>query len=154
MSLPKTENIPDDPDLMPPARRRRARRLLAPLEADERATVIDQVRRRTSPSFDFFLFSVIAGIVFGIGLMLDSPVVLVLGAVVAPLMAPVIGLSLATVVGSFKFFGRSLVALAIGSLMVFVAGAGTGLLARVWVPSSLKLAFYNASISPDNIIVL
>lgn len=154
MSLPKTENIPDDPDLMPPARRRRARRLLAPLEADERAIVIDQVRRRTSPSFDFFLFSVIAGIVFGIGLMLDSPVILVLGAVVAPLMAPVIGLSLATVVGSFKFFGRSLAALAIGSVMVFVVGAGTGLLARVWVPASLNLAFYNAALSADNLIVL
>jgi hypothetical protein len=154
MSLPKTENIPDDPDLMPPARRRRARRLLAPLEADERATVIDQVRRRTSPSFDFFLFSVIAGIIFGLGLMLDSPVVLVLGAVVAPLMAPVIGLSLATVVGSYKFFSLSLVAMAIGSIIVFVIGAGTGLLSRVWVPASLNLAFYNASLSADNLIVL
>ena len=61
MSLPKSEYIPDDPDLLPPARRRRARRLLAPLEVDERAIVLDQVRRRTSPSFDFFLFSVICG---------------------------------------------------------------------------------------------
>jgi hypothetical protein len=103
MSLPKSDNIPDDPDLLPPARRRRARRLLAPLEVDERTIVLDQVRRRTSPSFDFFLFSVIAGIIFSLGLMLDSPVVLVLGAIFAPLMAPVIGLSLATVVGSYKF---------------------------------------------------
>ena len=154
MSLPKTENIPDDPDLMPPARRRRARRLLAPLEVDERTIVLDQVRRRTSPSFDFFLFSAIAGIVFSIGIMLDSPVVLVLGAVIAPLMAPVIGLSLATVVGSYKFFARSLVALAIGSIMVFVMGAGAGLLARVWIPASLSLAFYSAAFSADNIIVL
>ncbi|PWB54814.1 MAG: hypothetical protein C3F13_05995, partial [Anaerolineales bacterium] len=154
MSLPKTENIPDDPDLMPPARRRRARRLLAPLEVDERAIVLDRVRHRTSPSFDFFLFSALAGVIFGIGIMLDSPVVLVLGAVIAPLMAPVIGLSLATVVGSYKFFSRSLVALAIGSLIVFVMGAGAGLLGRVWIPASLNLAFYNATISADNIIVL
>jgi hypothetical protein len=154
MSLPKSDNIPDDPDLLPPARRRRARRLLAPLEVDERAIVLDQVRRRTSPSFDFFLFSVIAGIVFSIGIMLDSPVVLVLGAIFAPLMAPVIGLSLATVVGSYKFFARSLVALAIGSIMVFVVGVGAGYLGQVWVPASLNQAYSSAELSVINFIVL
>ncbi len=138
MSLPKTEYIPDDPDLMPPARRRRARRLLAPLEADERALVLDQLRQRTSPSFDFFLFSVISGFVFCLGLLLDSPAMLVLGAVFAPLMAPVIGLSLATVVGSYKFFFRSLVGLLIGCWMVFIVGIAAGMLGRVWMPASLK----------------
>jgi hypothetical protein len=154
MSLPKTEYIPDDPDLMPPARRRRARRLLAPLEADERAIMLDQVRRRTSPSFDFFLFSVISGIIFCVGLMLDSPILLVLGAIFAPLMAPVIGLSLATVVGSYKFFGRSLVGFAIGSVIVFVIGVGAGLLGRVWIPASLSQAYLNAELSAINFIVL
>lgn len=128
--------------------------MLAPLEVDERATVLDQVRRRTSPNFDFFLFSTIAGIIFSLGIMLDSPVVLVLGAVIAPLMAPVIGLSLATVVGSYKFFARSLVAMALGSMMVMIMGAGAGILARVWIPSSMKLAYYNASLSADNLIVV
>ena len=154
MSLPKTEYIPDDPDLMPPARRRRARRLLAPLDADERAIMLDQVRRRTSPSFDFFLFSIISGIIFCLGLMLDSPIVLVLGAIFAPLMAPVIGLSLATVVGSYKFFARSLVGLAIGSIMVFILGVGAGLLARIWMPGSLSQAYLNAELSAINFLVL
>ena len=154
MSLPKTEYIPDDPDLMPPARRRRARRLLAPLEADERAIVLDQLRRRTTPSFDFFLFSVISGIIFCLGLMLDSPIVLVLGAIFAPLMAPVIGLSLATVVGSYKFFARCLVGFAVGSVMVFVIGVGAGLLGRVWMPSSFSQAYLNAELSVINFIVL
>jgi len=154
MSLPKTEYIPDDPDLMPPARRRRARRLLAPLEADERAIVLDQVRRRTSPSFDFFLFSVVSGLIFCVGILLDSPIVLVLGAIFAPLMAPFIGLSLATVVGSYKFFARSLVGLAIGSIMVFIVGTGAGILGRVWVPTSLSQAHLNAELSATNFIVL
>jgi hypothetical protein len=154
MSLPKTEYIPDDPDLMPPARRRRARRLLAPLEADERAIVLDQLRQRTSPSFDFFLFSIISGIIFCLGLMLDSPILLVLGAIFAPLMAPMIGLSLATVVGSYKFFARSLVGFAIGSIMVFVVGVGAGLLGRIWMPGSLSQAYLNAELSAINFIVL
>ncbi len=154
MSLPTSEFIPDDPDLMPPARRRRARRLLTPLDVDERAIVLDQVRRRTSPSFDFFLFSLVAGIVFSIGLILDSPVVLVLGAILAPLMAPVAGLSLATVVGSYKFFARSLVALAIGSIMVFLAGAGAGVAAYIWFPGTWGQAYANAELSWLNFIVL
>jgi uncharacterized membrane protein len=154
MSLPKTEHIPDDPDLMPPARRRRARRLLAPLEVDERAIVLDQLRRRTSPTFDFYLFSVLSAVVFCVGLFLDSPVVLVLGAVFAPLMAPVVGLSLGTAVGSYKFFARSLVGLAIGSVLVFIVGIGAGLLGRVWMPTSLTQTFANAELSAINFIVL
>ena len=69
-------------------------------------------------------------------------------------MAPVIGLSLATVVGSYKFFARSLVGLAIGSIMVFVVGVGAGLLGQVWVPTSLNQAYSNAELSVINFIVL
>jgi uncharacterized membrane protein len=154
MSLPNSEHIPDDPDLMPPARRRRARRLLAPLEADERAIVLEQLRHRTSPTFDFFLFSVFSAVIFCIGLFLDSPVVLVLGAVFAPLMAPVVGLSLGTAIGSFKFFARSLVAFLIGSLFVFMVGAAAGFLGRIWMPASLTQAYNNAELSAINFIVL
>jgi uncharacterized membrane protein len=154
MSLPKTEHIPDDPDRMPPARRRRARRLLAPVELDERASVLDQLRHRTSPNFDFFLFSIVSGIIFCIGLLLNAPALLVLGAIFAPLMAPVIGLSLGTVVGSFKFFFRSLVGMAIGSLLVFLVGLAAGLYGRIWMPAYLSLAYLNAELSWINLIVL
>jgi len=154
MSLPKTENIPDDPDLMPPARRRRARRLLAPLEADERAIVLDQVRRRTSPSFDFYLFSIVSGVIICLGLLLDAPALLVLGAVFAPLLAPVVGLAFGTVVGSYKFFGSSLVGMVIGSLLVFIAGLIAGWVGQVWLPSSLILAYMNAELSWINFFVL
>ena len=154
MSLPNSEHIPDDPDLMPPARRRRARRLLAPLEADERAIVLDQLRHRTSPTFDFFLFSVLSAAIFCIGLFLDSPVVLVLGAVFAPLMAPVVGISLGTAIGSIKFFARSLVGFTIGSLLVFMVGVAAGFLGRVWMPDSLIQAYNSAELSAINFIVL
>jgi uncharacterized membrane protein len=154
MSLPKTERIPDDPDLMPPARRRRARRLLAPLEADERAIVLDQLRRRTSSSFDFFLFSVVSGVIFCSGIILNAPALLVLGAIFAPLMAPLIGLSFGTVVGSYKLFARSLVGMVIGSLLVFIVGIAAGLLGRMWMTSSLSLAYLNAELSWINLIVL
>jgi hypothetical protein len=69
-------------------------------------------------------------------------------------MAPVIGLSLGTVVGAYKFFARSLVGLAIGCWMVFIVGVAAGLLGRVWIPTSLSQAYLNAELSAINFIVL
>jgi len=154
MNLPMAEHIPNDPDHLPPARRRRARRLLAPLDADERAVLVDEIAHRASPTFDFFLFSLLAGIVISAGLVLDQPAILLLGALIAPLMAPVIGLSLATVVGSVRFFLRSLVGFLIGSALVFLAGFIAGNLARSWSPSPLLQAYSHAQLSWANFLLL
>jgi len=154
MSLPKTESFPDDPDLMPPARRRRARRLLAPLEADERATTLDHLARRTSPTFDFFLFSVFSAALFCLALWLNSAPMLLLGAIFAPLMAPAVGLSFGTVIGSYKFFGRSLAGLLVGCLLVFAVGALGGLVTLWWPPLGLEQAYLHARISWISFIIL
>lgn len=154
MNLPRTEHIPDDPDQLPPARRRRARRMLAPLDADERAAFVDEIAHRASPTFDFFLFSLLAGIVISAGILLDQPAILLLGSLMAPLMAPVVGLSLATVVGSVRFFLRSLVGLLIGSALVFVCGYFAGYLSGSWSPESLLQAYSHAQLSWANFLVL
>ena len=154
MSLPKSENFPDDPDLMPPARRRRARRLLAPLDANERAAALDQLAHRTSPSFDFFLFSLVSGLLFGIGLWFNSPILLVLGAIFTPLMAPAVGIALGTIIGSYRFFFRSLLGWLIGSVLVFMGSAGIGLLARHWGAGETSLAALFAQLSWTNFLLL
>ncbi len=145
---------PDDPDRLPPARRRRARRLLAPVEADERAAFLDIVARRASPSFDFFLFSLLAGAVIAGGFLLNAPAILVLGALISPLMTPMVGVALGTVIGSGRFFFRSLVGLLVGSLLVFMVGWLAGYAVRIWLPLPLTLAHYNAQLSWSNFLVL
>jgi len=154
MNLPVTELTPDDPEHLPPARRRRARRLLTPLEADERTDFLDRLARRTSPSFDFFLFSMLAGAVIGIGILVDSPSLLVLGVLFAPLMAPIVGISLGTVTGSVRLFFRSLVGLVIGSLLVFGMGVLAGVVSRYWLPGELSQAQFFAQLSWTNFLVL
>lgn len=154
MSVPKSENYPDDPEKLPPARRRRARRLLAPLEGDERTAALDRLARRSSATFDFFLFSLVGGAVFSIGLLLDSTPLLVLGAVIAPLMAPVVGIALGTVVGSGRFFLRSLAGLLLGSLLVFASGALVGYLSRFWEPLPMDLAYEHVQLSWAYFLVL
>jgi hypothetical protein len=149
-----SERFPDDPDRLPPARRRRAHRLLAPLEADERAAFLDTIAHRTYPSFDFFLFSLLAGAVFGIGYLLDSPPFLLLGALVAPLMAPAVGVALGTVTGSIGFFLRNLIGILIGSALVFGVGLLTGYVAQIWLPLDFNQAHLQARISWVNFLIL
>lgn len=154
MNLPKAEIIPDDPNKLPPARRRRARRLLAPLDADERAAFLDEIAHRASPSFDFFLFSLLAGIVLAAGILLNQPALLFLGALLAPLMAPVVGLALGAVIGSMRFFVRSLAGLLIGSALVLLAGVVAGYTVRYSPPSGLTLATSYAQLSWINFFIL
>jgi len=154
MNIPTSEQFPDDPESMPPARRRRARRLLAPLDADERVAYLDEIALRTSPSFDFFLFSLASGAVIGVGLLLDVPALLVLGGVLAPLMAPVVGISLGTVTGTPRLFGRSLLGLLIGSLLAGLAGAAVGMVTVFWAPPQFTQATFHSQLSWSNFLVL
>jgi uncharacterized membrane protein len=154
MNLPTTETIPDDPERLPPARRRRAHRLLAPFDADERTIFIDSLARRTDPSIDFFLFSLIAGLVICLGLFVNAPALLLLGALMAPFMGPGVGLALGAVTGSVRFFARSLGGLAIGGLLVFGTGLVAGWAVQYWPPLGLSQAAIHAQLAWPDFLVL
>lgn len=154
MNIPKSNPIPDEPDDLPPARRRRSKRLLAPLNDVERATAVDELAHRASPTFDFFLFSVFSGILFCLGIFLDSPPVLLLAALIAPFMGPLIGMSLGVVLGSGTHFLRSLSGMLIGSLLVFGTGVLAGLVSQWTSPIGLEQAFNSAQLSWINFIIL
>jgi uncharacterized membrane protein len=154
MNFSTTDQLSDNPDELPPARRRRARRLLAPLDADERATFLDKLAHRASPSFDFFLLSLISGCLLSLGLLLDTPAFLILGAALAPLMAPAIGVSLGTVAGSVRLFLRSLLGLLIGCMIVFLTGWAAGNYGQPWLAETQYLSHLQAQISWPNFLVL
>jgi len=156
MSLPKTEQTPDDPENLPPARRRRAHRTLLPQKESEYETFLDTLGHRVSPTFDFFFFSVIAALVLSLGVWLDSPSLLVLGALLAPLMAPLVGLSLGSVTGSMHFFIRSLVGLLIASGIVFIVGFIAGLAAWTLMPSPIEIIqpYFHARLDWASFLVL
>ena len=147
MNFPHTEVDPNDPEKLPPSRRRRARRLLVPLDADERGALIDDLALRASPSFDFFLFSLISGIVLGLGLIFNEPALFVLGASFAPLMTPFVGLALGTVIGSIPYFLKNLAGFAIGGALVFLAGFGSGFIAKNWTTLDVSRVGQHAQLS-------
>jgi hypothetical protein len=69
-------------------------------------------------------------------------------------MAPAVGVALGTIIGSYKFFFRSLTGLIIGSLLVFLGSALVGVVARYWMPGNLSQAYLFAQLSWTNFALL
>ncbi len=136
------------------ARRRRARRALIPSTNDERADFLEELARRAYPSIEFFLFSLLGGAVIGFGYLLNSPGLLMAGALLAPLMTPWVGLCLATVTGSLRYFLQTLGSLLVGGIIILVTSFVAGFAARIWMPLPLSQAIQHARLWwPDLVIV-
>ncbi len=117
-----------------------------PPGATDRGKFLHDLSLRTVPAFDFFLFSLLAGLVLGAALLLDSPALFLLAALIAPFMAPAVGISLGTIAGEIPFVLQSLGSLSIGSLIVFLCGLMAGWAAnllpeRVYTQAALHAQF-------------
>ncbi len=100
--------------------------MILPSDSSEHAAFLRELAARTVPSFDFFMFSLLAGACLAVALLLDSPALLFLAALLAPFMAPAVGISLGTITGAIRFIMQSLGSLSIGSLIVFLCGMVSG----------------------------
>ncbi len=155
MDLPPNLTQSEDDPQLPAARRRHAQRsLFGPLDVDERSQALEDLARRASPNFDFFLYSLFAGAVIGLALLFDSPYLLLLGALIAPLMAPAVGVAVGTALGSSKHFVRSLSGLLLGSMLVFLAGWLAGLALHSGSPNQAQQAHLYAQLQWPAILVL
>ena len=143
MSLPTSEPISSDSDCsLPPARRRRRKRRILPQGTDEKFSFLEELARRVTPSFDFFLFCMIAGLVLTVALFTEQWALVVMAALLAPFMAPVIGLSLGIVLGSMRFFMQALGGLLIGGALVFLSGVLGGTLISLRSPQLVMTIAY------------
>jgi uncharacterized membrane protein len=136
-------------------RRRRARRMFIPAGKTERALYVNEIAKRLVPGLDFYLLSMLSGLALGAAILFDHPALYVLAALVAPFMAPLVGLGVSTAVGSFTFFIRSFGSLAIGAAFVFAGGALSG-----WISKSItghtasQTLFHTTNSLPDLVLLL
>ncbi len=138
----------------PRARRRRRGQLQVPQEAGERAALLQSLARRAYPSYELFVFAALCGAILGLGYVLDSQALLLLGVLMAPLLTAWIGLLLATLTGSIRFFLETLMALLISAALVFFIGAMAGLAVRLFLPRTLDEAFTHSRLWWPDLIVL
>ena len=154
MSIPKTDQFPDDPEELTPSRRRRAKRGLIPEDLVEIADNIENLAYQTIPTFDFFLFSLLSAAILTVSILVDSPVLLLLGILTAPVMAPFIGIALGTATGSLKFFSQRLAGSLIAGGFVFLVGVLGGYATFVLKTPQLEFLIYNARVSWTHLVLL
>lgn len=136
------------------ARRRRARRELLPKDTQGRAAVVAALAKRSFPSYELFMYSLFCGAVLGVGFFIDSFSVLVLGILIAPLMAPVVGLVLSIISGLPRLFIQTMAGLLISVLLVFATSALAGLASRLFLPRTFNAAFTLSRLWYPDLVVL
>ncbi len=124
------------------ARRRRAlRRAYFPSDEAGRAALFEHLARRAYPSYELFVFSLVAGVILGVGYFVNSLALIFFGILVAPVLTPWIGLSLAAIAGSFRLFAQTFAALLLSAFLVFVSGLLAGYASRIFGPLNFNEAF-------------
>jgi hypothetical protein len=154
MSLPKSDQIPDDPEDLSPARRRRAERGIVPEDLVEIADEVENLANQTIPSFDFYLFSLLAAAIITASILADSPALIVLGVLAAPPLNPFLGISLGSATGSLKFFGQRIAGSLIASGFVFLVGILGGYATFVLKTPGIQFLIYNARFSWTHIVLV
>jgi hypothetical protein len=139
---------------LPPARRRRMKRLVVPESSGEQVGALDELGKLATPGAEFYTSSLLAGLVAGLGFLLDSPALIILAALLAPFMGPLMGVTLATIAGSVSFMLTSLGSLAIGGVIFLLSGSLAGFAARLFPPHSMAQATYHITITWPDIILL
>lgn len=136
-----------------PRRRRATRRSSIPSDAEGQAALISSLARRAYPSIELFVFSLVCGAILGLGYLLDSQAVLLLGVLVAPLMTPWVGFLLALLTGSLRFLFETVMALLISILFVLLGGLITGFAARLFMPMTLNNVFLHSRLWIPELVV-
>jgi hypothetical protein len=117
-----------EPDQTSAARRRRAKRRLTQLQADERERYLEDLGHFVTPDVMVFLSALISGVLMGIGLHYNLFSLLLAAAVLGPHMMVIFGLALSAISGSAEFFLRQFLSL---SVMLTAMAAPVWLLTTV-----------------------
>jgi hypothetical protein len=152
---PAVRSLEDEPAReSAPRRRRRSQRIIERPDASELAERLESIAYRAAPTFDFFVFSFLAGCILGLGYIIDMPAILLLGILVAPIVSPWVGAALAASTGEVRFFGQTLGGFISALVMVFVVGLLAGLGSRIFQPLTSSQAFLHSRLWWPDLLLL
>lgn len=106
------------------------RQWLRSISAERRIEVLKELKAASSPTFDFFLLVMLSGMIATLGLVADSPAVIIGAMLIAPLMTPILGFSLASVSSQRTMVRRAAVASIEGALLAIALSALLGWIVR------------------------
>lgn len=136
------------------ARRRRAGRMLFPSDAEGQEAVLAELARRSYPSFELFIYAILSGAILAAGYLLDSQAVLIFGILAAPLLTSWVGLSIAVITGSPRYFLQTLAALLVSAIIVFLIGLAAGFATLPFEPRTHNEVYLHTAIWIPQLVVL
>ncbi len=98
------------------------------LNSDERLEVQRELARGAQPGINFFVLIVLSCIIAALGLLLNSPAVVIGAMLVAPLMSPIMAFSLGLITGDLRVIRFAVEAILKGVAMAIIIAAFIGLL--------------------------
>jgi uncharacterized hydrophobic protein (TIGR00271 family) len=119
--------------------------LIHPLSAERRNEVVVELEQASSPGFDYFLMTILSCSIATFGLLTNSTAVIIGAMLVAPLMSPILGLSLASVAGRQHMFEKAILALIEGVAISVLLSFCLGLIAKI-------LPFVDLTILPSEVL--
>ena len=105
----------------------RLQRFLPRLNRKDRTEAYVRIRRAARPNMDYYILIALAAFIAGLGLIANSAAVVIGAMLVAPLMSPIVGTGLATVVGDTRFLRLNIGAVLRGSLLAIIVGMIVGI---------------------------
>lgn len=153
MSLPSSENLPNDINDLPPARQRHIRRQPHAASAAERQILLNSLVRLSAPTPNFFLRTLLGAAAVGCAFYLNDPIILIIAVVLLPFNTPLFGLALFANTLHVQHALKSLISLLILFLFSFLAGAVSGSLRAFPEPDRLGLFRFSALYWLDLVIL-
>ena len=96
---------------------------IKPLNRNRRKEIIGEIRTAASPGFDYFFLVILSAAIATLGLINDSPAVIIGAMVVAPLMSPILGVGLGSITADGKLTRNSISALIRGAIVAILLSA-------------------------------
>lgn len=93
------------------------------LPQTEKIELQKSIIQEASPGMGFYLYVVLSGTIASLGLLTNSSPVIIGAMLLAPLMSPIIGIGLSTVIGDWKLLKASFLSLLRGALLAVTLAA-------------------------------
>lgn len=101
-----------------------------PITRERRKEIVDQLTQESSPGFDYFVLVLLSCVIATLGLLENSAAVIIGAMLVAPLMSPILGVSLASVTGRRPMFQKAAWGLLEGALAAVALSLVVGWMGR------------------------
>ncbi|MGC9396357.1 MAG: DUF389 domain-containing protein [Anaerolineae bacterium] len=102
--------------------------LVPSLTLQERAEIAKNIRHNSRASTDFSVMITLAAAIAALGLLINSPAVIIGAMLVAPLMSSILGMGMALVIGDARFFWTAFGTAFRGMILAIVTGFAVGAL--------------------------